>query len=257
MDYSAEQEMEIEALESILMDDLQEVQGPSPSGWSDSVKCYRIGLPTGEAESFPESGASNMQFDLLFAHTPTYPDEAPLIKLSNVQGMSNEDIQSLQQVVDDQIQENLGMAMIYTIVTAAQEWMQDHANVPQEATLDPEEAKKRAIEAEEARLAAARAHGTQVTPETFTQWRKRFDTELTLQKASLAEQQQAAEKKGRLTGKQFFQSQEAEAEESEASDFEFEGEEQLQQQAADDSEEEELLSDDDESDEDEVLAALE
>ena len=86
--------------------DLTEVDGPSPSGWSDSVKCYRIGLPTGEAESAPESGASNseqhflcsvihsklstsklmqfpaVQFDLLFAHTPSYPDEAPLIKLS-------------------------------------------------------------------------------------------------------------------------------------------------------------------------------
>ncbi|DBA90025.1 TPA: hypothetical protein ACH3X2_004292 [Trebouxia sp. C0005] len=82
MDYKAEQEMEVEALESILMDDFAEVDGPSPSGWSDSVQCYRIGLPTGEAESAPESGASNMQFDLLLAHTPSYPDEAPLIKLS-------------------------------------------------------------------------------------------------------------------------------------------------------------------------------
>ena len=47
--------------------------------------------------------------------------------------------------------------------------------------LDPAEAKKRAIEAEEARLAAQRAHGTQVTPETFVTWRKRFDTEMILQ----------------------------------------------------------------------------
>lgn len=39
--------------------------------------------------------------------------------------MSNEDIQNLQKVVDEQIQENLGMAMIYTIVSAAQEWMQE------------------------------------------------------------------------------------------------------------------------------------
>ena len=43
------------------------------------------------------------------------------------------------------------------------------ANVPQEVTLDPEEAKKRAIEAEEARLAAARAHGTQVPPAAESQ----------------------------------------------------------------------------------------
>jgi len=48
--------------------------------------------------------------------------------------------------------------------------------------LDPAEAKKRAIEAEEARLAAQRAHGTQVSPETFVTWRKQFDIEMVLQK---------------------------------------------------------------------------
>ncbi|KAL3139079.1 hypothetical protein ABBQ32_005875 [Trebouxia sp. C0010 RCD-2024] len=252
MDYSAEQEMEIEALQSILMDDFAELDGPSPSGWSDSVKCYRIGLPTGEAEAMQQSGASSMQFDLLFAHTPSYPDEAPLIKLSNVQGMSNDDIQNLQKVVDDQIQENMGMSMIYTLVSAAQEWMQERANIPQQEVLDPAEAKRQAIEAEEARLAAQRAHGTQVTPETFVEWRKRFDAELALQKASLAEQQ-AADKKARITGKQFFLSQEAEAEESEPSDFEFE-EEQTEDVA--ESDEEEELSGDDESDEEDILNAL-
>lgn len=94
MDYQAEQEMEIEALQSILMDDFAgkrnplqqdfihvtplpgvemrfvsqrnsadatEVDGPSPSGWSDNAKCYRIGLPTGEAESMQQSGASSSE----------------------------------------------------------------------------------------------------------------------------------------------------------------------------------------------------
>ena len=86
MDYSAEQEMEIEALQSILMEDfagwnclvrkltslchfsskhrfsnVTELDGPSPSGWSDNVKCYRIGLPTGEAESMQASGASSSE----------------------------------------------------------------------------------------------------------------------------------------------------------------------------------------------------
>ena len=60
------------------------------------------------------------------------------------------------------------------------------ANIPQEEVLDPQEAKRRAIEAEEARLAAQRAHGTQVTPDTFLDWRKRFETELALQKARSA-----------------------------------------------------------------------
>ncbi len=46
----------------------------------------------------------------------------------SVQGMSNDDIQSLQKVIDEQIQENMGMSMIYTIVSAAQEWMQDRVS---------------------------------------------------------------------------------------------------------------------------------
>lgn len=44
--------------------------------------------------------------------------------------MSNDDIQSLQKVVDEQIQENMGMSMIYTIVSAAQEWMLDKVSGP-------------------------------------------------------------------------------------------------------------------------------
>jgi len=47
----------------------------------------------------------------------------------SVQGMSNDDIQSLQRVIDEQIQENMGMSMIYTIVSAAQEWMQDRVSI--------------------------------------------------------------------------------------------------------------------------------
>ena len=47
--------------------------------------------------------------------------------------MSNEDIQSLQKLVNEQIQENIGMSMIYTIVSAAQEWMQDKVGFSQES----------------------------------------------------------------------------------------------------------------------------
>lgn len=82
-----------------------EVQGASPSGWPDDARCYRIGLPTGHEEAEALSGASKseqllllylpkltlwthiyplhaVQFDILFAHTATYPDEAPLLKIS-------------------------------------------------------------------------------------------------------------------------------------------------------------------------------
>ena len=51
------------------------------------------------------------------------------------------------------------------------------AGASSEPVIDPEEARRRAVEAEETRLAAQRAHGTMVTQETFSEWRHWFDKE--------------------------------------------------------------------------------
>lgn len=40
-------------------------------------------------------------------------------------GLSDADVAALQAVVDGQVAENLGMAMIYAAVAAAQEWLRD------------------------------------------------------------------------------------------------------------------------------------
>lgn len=53
------------------------------------------------------------------------------------------------------------------------------------APVDPKAARKAEEDAEERRLAEIRSHGTMVTPQTFTEWKKRFDAEMALQKAHL------------------------------------------------------------------------
>lgn len=53
------------------------------------------------------------------------------------------------------------------------------------APVDPAAARKAEEEAEERRLAEIRSHGTMVTPQTFAEWKKRFDAEMALQKAKL------------------------------------------------------------------------
>ncbi len=53
------------------------------------------------------------------------------------------------------------------------------------APVDPAAARKAEDEAEERRLAEIRSHGTMVTPQTFAEWKKRFDAEMALQRASL------------------------------------------------------------------------
>ena len=48
-----------------------------------------------------------------------------LFHTRSLKGLSDADIAALQRLVDDQVEENLGMAMIYTIIAAAQEWLRD------------------------------------------------------------------------------------------------------------------------------------
>lgn len=43
----------------------------------------------------------------------------------SITGLSDDDVTQLQRVVNEQVEENLGMAMIYAVVAAAQEWLRD------------------------------------------------------------------------------------------------------------------------------------
>ncbi|GAB4819086.1 hypothetical protein N2152v2_006132 [Parachlorella kessleri] len=182
-DHAAEQEMELEALEAIYMDDLQ------------------------------------VRIEVVFAHTPTYPDEPPLLKARGLQGLADADVRQLQGVLDEQIEANLGMAMIYTLIGVAQEWLNEKALTVGGPSLDPEADRKRREAEEEARIAELRAHGTAVTPETFAEWKARFDAEQALERAKL-QGGEAADKRGRLTGKQWFLQQEAMHREVEEPDLE-------------------------------------
>ncbi len=55
----------------------QKAAHPTVSSTSFAASYTIAKFPTSKLMQFPA-----VQFDLLFAHTPSYPDEAPLIKLS-------------------------------------------------------------------------------------------------------------------------------------------------------------------------------
>jgi RWD domain len=48
-----------------------------------------------------------------------------LDRVSSERGLSDADVAQLQAAVDAAVEENLGMAMVYGLVTAAQEWLTD------------------------------------------------------------------------------------------------------------------------------------
>jgi hypothetical protein len=78
-DYEQEQEMEVEALQAILMDDIKEID-PSESGLSTTARCFQIVLSP-QDDDFDESAYVPVQLALIFAHTEKYPDEPPLLNV--------------------------------------------------------------------------------------------------------------------------------------------------------------------------------
>lgn len=196
MDYESEQSMEMEALEAILMDDLQPYSGTLPTPWTTHAPTYKVTI---KPEEDQDEDAAHI-FELLFAHTPTYPDEPPCLRLRSAKGISDSDVNKVQELLETEAQNSLGMAMVFNLVNAAREWLQNHALGSTEPEDDPETARKKAEEAEEAKRAAARAHGTMVTVETFNAWKLKFEAEMAALKGTSKE----ADRKDRLTGKQFF-----------------------------------------------------
>lgn len=143
-----------------------------------------------------------------------YPDKAPLLEISAPQNSAPhqylnvaEDKDQLLQGLEATVEENLGMAMVFTLVSAVKE-------AAEQLVLERREAEARAHE--EAVLAAEREenkkfHGTPVNRETFLKWREGFLQEV--EEARIREEEErAAELKkarirepARLTGKQLWE----------------------------------------------------
>lgn len=196
-DYLQEQEMEIEALEAILMDEFREIHS-GESGLNTSRPCYQITIsPQDEEED--DMPSMPVQLALIFSHTENYPDEPPLINVRSIRGIPNEDLRSLKEKLEQEATENLGMAMMYTLVSTAKEWLsgrfgQDGAD---ESAADDEMAKDEVIV----------PHGEPVTVETFLAWRERYEAEIALQRAKLMpDSALATTKEKRLSGRQWFES---------------------------------------------------
>ncbi|KAI0012919.1 RWD-domain-containing protein [Xylariaceae sp. FL0662B] len=213
-----EQAEEREVLDSIFPEEITDI--------SDSE--YRIAVtldPPHDGGGGDDDGSSEPPTLILHVRYPeNYPDEAPILDLSapqNQNGGNNNatpprphphfavaaDKAQLLHVLDGTVQENLGMAMIFTVVSALKE-------AAEQLIADRREAAARVRE--EALLEAERAenqkfHGTPVTPDTFARWRDGFLREMEEQRRREEEERLAELKKARvkeparLTGKQLWE----------------------------------------------------
>ncbi|RYR40573.1 hypothetical protein Ahy_A09g046318 [Arachis hypogaea] len=179
-DYTQEQEMEIEALEAILMDEFKEIHS-GESGLSTSNRCFQI---TVSAQDDDTEGSFN---------NPGYFSFSLIL-----QGINTEDLKNLKEKLIQEASENLGMAMIYTLVTSAKEWLAEKFQDTEAAEAEAEEAAKDDVVV---------PHGEPVTLETFLAWRERFEAELALERAKLMpESALTAPKEKKLSGRQWFES---------------------------------------------------
>ncbi|GAQ88437.1 hypothetical protein KFL_004280070 [Klebsormidium nitens] len=196
-DYAAEQEMEIEALEAILMEDLTELEDGAAGGLETDGRCWQIDIkPQGDDEE--ELTEMPVRIKLVFAHTPNYPDEPPLFNIRGIQGLSTKDVNELKAKLEEEVQENLGMSMMFTLATSAKEWLRDKVAGAEEANAEED---KEPVEE------VIVPHGLPVTVENFRAWRDAYEAEIALEKAKLlTDSQLVAQREKRMSGKQWFES---------------------------------------------------
>ncbi|KAM8952583.1 RWD domain-containing protein 1 [Pelodytes ibericus] len=186
-DYAEEQRNELEALESIYADSFT-VFSTSPASFSITV--------TSEAGEDEE----NVEVSLKFTYVETYPDKAPLYEIVSEGNLEDRDAPVILTLLEEQAQENLGMVMIFTLVSAVQEKLNEIVDMKK--TRKEEEKVQKEKEAEEAEK--VRFHGTPVTIENFLSWKAKFESELAeMRRKILKEEEQSG--KIKLTGKQLFE----------------------------------------------------
>ena len=135
---------------------------------------------------------------LEISYPDEYPDVAPELSISappnapkNPRLDIQEDRDHLLQSLQPTIEENMGMAMVFTLVSALKESAENL--MTERANLVQAEKEKAAAKAEEEENAKFR--GTAVTRETFTEWIKNFQKEIQDEEQRLKEEKEAEDKK--------------------------------------------------------------
>lgn len=237
--FLSEQADEIEALMSIYPDEFELISSP-PSNNS-----FKICLQPSQIEE-----ENHVKVSLICELPAIYPEVPPILSINPIKGLGNLQIDELKTLSDAKAAENLGMPSIFVVAEAIKEWLVDNNVEGQDGSMYAEmmrrmqskdvETKKKvekaaivaaaeselkvkseAIDAEEEERLRKRQAGTQVTVETFMQWKIKFEEEMealallngTLEVANL-----------KPTGKQLFLSNSAGLEEallaaSESMDF--------------------------------------
>ncbi|KAI0721672.1 RWD-domain-containing protein [Cerioporus squamosus] len=189
---------EFEVLESIYPTELTKL----------SERAIRIDVEPDD----PVDGVEELAVALTVEYTDDYPDALPNFSIEVQRGDLDEDeIKQLLGELEKMGEENLGMAMTFTLVTHLRERLSVLMREREERIQKEEmEKERRALEAEE-----ARTRGTPVTVESFRAWKIKFDKEMAAKRAreeeeklkglSAKEREEYKKAQTRLSGRQLFE----------------------------------------------------
>jgi len=218
-DFEDEKAQELEVLESIYADTL-EIHKNGTFTVVLQAEEDEDDIVTRREVQFDVPILQNFGAQVTFEHPENYPDEPIIYTIEHVDFGNEEDddedhitkektpepswFSQLNTIIDETIEENMGMAMAFSIATAVAEKLTD---------LCEELNKQRDEKIEQLKLEEEERHtkklvGTPVTLETFTVWKIAFQLEM---KAKLEEKLSQFEKdmEGRPTGKQLFKNKQA------------------------------------------------
>ncbi|KAK6531418.1 hypothetical protein TWF281_008223 [Arthrobotrys megalospora] len=192
MSATEEQEQELEVLESIYPDELTKI--------SDTEFSIRLALEEPDVDIDAEGYEAPIVI-LRVTYTPDYPNVAPDLSISLDSPSTHpltfpDDEPPLVSALDTAVEENMGMAMVFTLATtlkeAAESILRDRAD---EARRIREEAARIEEEKEMEKF-----RGELVTKEVFEKWRLAFIQEMKEKKEREEREKEEAEAKGRRSG---------------------------------------------------------
>jgi hypothetical protein len=200
MDYKEEQAQELDILRSIYPDELDEI--------SETKFNVHFALDT-----------KPVKYVVLEVEYPEdYPETVPILNVETSDGtflkerkgegeeeddeevhfqdeLNNDDMKKLLDELNENAQENVGMASVFTLASLLKEQAEELYN---EKVKKKEQAHEKAILAEEEKE-QEKFRGTPVTAESFAEWRRKFREEFKLDQAN--EQKD----KTKLTGREIFE----------------------------------------------------
>lgn len=84
---------------------------------------HKFSIPI-KSEEYETDSENGLTCELVFTYTAKYPDEGLLVEIQN-ENFEQNYVESLLEYLNEQIQENIGMVMVFTLVSSAQEWLNE------------------------------------------------------------------------------------------------------------------------------------